>query len=155
MHIDRVEAIPYDEILRVIYYVCFDADFYKGELQRGRVTLPYHIFTIVLAYMSEGITPRGDAVKEAVATFETKTITKACVRLINDLEDRGWAGKGKVGCFVLLEGLYEVPKLRRDLLDAEIASVIVRRSWKCFKNPDHGAADLRECVEISVLHLHK
>lgn len=155
MRIDRMEAISYDEILRVIYHVCFEADFYKGGLQRGRATLPYHIFTIVLEYMSEDIMPRGDAIKEAVATFGTKAITTAWARLVNELEDLGWLGKGKVGSFVLLEGLYDVPKLRRELLDAEIASVIVQRSWKCFRNPAHATAEISEWVEIPVLHIHK
>lgn len=134
--------------------MCFDTESFKPELQQARKSLPYHVFAIQFAYMSLDIKPRGEAIREAVTAFGPNSIVTSCVRLINELEDQGWLGQGKEGCLTLLDDLYDVPRLRRGLLDAEIASVIVGRAWKCFKNPEVGIAEITGCIQTTVLHIH-
>lgn len=152
-----MDAIPYEEIIRIIYHVCFDTHFFGDELERTRLTLFHHLFTVELAYLSHDIRPRRDDIAEAISTFGTKSIAAGCARVINGLDDQGWRGKGNVCWLFLLEGLYDnsTAELRRDFLEAEIASVVVRRSWRCFKNPEIASADHLGDVEIITLYIQK
>lgn len=149
MQTNRLEEVLYEDVLLVIYHVCFDANFFNVP------DLLQHIFKIQIAYVSQDFKPKGEAIRRVIATFGTKAIASGCVRVVNQLDDRTWLGRGNMGCLLLWDGFYNIARLRQDLLDVKIASAVVRRCWMCFRNPDSGAVELAGSLEATVLNIHK
>lgn len=135
----RFRAVPQEEFFGVVYYICFEPDFFQGRPQSDKEKLLQQACVSLVPY-TEGIDRlAGPAAKQAVTLFGTKAIVKRCLQIV-DYATNGPDAYGSFVCpLTLIASIYYAPTIHKAFFDHGVHLILAQRYWSMVKAEERGS----------------